>query len=159
MAAAVVPMADASNWPPSKLPAVVHGTAVAISGRSVLLRGASGRGKSSTALQMMGMGARLISDDLVSLDASETGIRLSRPPQVRGPAMIEARGIGLLRVATASAGELVLVVDLDHDETERLPQPVHVSVAGHSVRQLRRVENPAFPSMLLQYLSAGVGTE
>ena len=44
----------------------VHATAVAIAGSGVLIRGASGSGKSDLALRLIDRGAILISDDLKS---------------------------------------------------------------------------------------------
>ena len=42
---------------------LLHATAVAIDGRAVLLRGASGSGKSDLALRLIDAGARLVADD------------------------------------------------------------------------------------------------
>ena len=44
-------------------PILVHATAVAIEGEAVLLRGASGAGKSDLALRLIDGGARLVADD------------------------------------------------------------------------------------------------
>ena len=43
--------------------AIVHGSAVAVDGGGVLLRGASGSGKSDLALRLIDAGAMLIADD------------------------------------------------------------------------------------------------
>ena len=46
----------------------MQGTAVTAHGFGLLLVGSSGSGKSTLALQMMSLGAGLISDDIVALD-------------------------------------------------------------------------------------------
>jgi len=47
---------------------VLHGTALVRPGRAILLLGASGAGKSTTAAAMLGQGWRLLADDLVAPD-------------------------------------------------------------------------------------------
>ncbi|MEO1292182.1 MAG: HPr kinase/phosphatase C-terminal domain-containing protein [Pseudomonadota bacterium] len=98
---------------------LVHASAVAWEGRGVLVMGASGSGKSSLCLGLMAMGATLVSDDQTFLEASEGRIIARAPETLRG--RIEARGIGLLRIATYSKAEIVLAVDLDRTADGRLP--------------------------------------
>jgi energy-coupling factor transporter ATP-binding protein EcfA2 len=47
----------------------IHGTALDIGGTAILLCGRSGAGKSTFAANLIGLGARLISDDLTALQA------------------------------------------------------------------------------------------
>lgn len=90
--------------------AVVHATAIAWQGRGVLLRGAAGAGKSSLALRMLAAGAVLVADDIVIL--SRRGRRVAAACPSR-PGLIEARGLGIFRVAAADRGStLALVADL-----------------------------------------------
>ena len=56
---------------------LLHGTAVSIDGCGLLILGPSGAGKSSLAIDMLALGAQLISDDRVWLRASPTGLRLA----------------------------------------------------------------------------------
>lgn len=102
---------------------IVHASAVAVAGRGVLILGASGAGKSALAIRMIALGAELISDDRTRLRVTGHGLlELSCPsPQLQG--LLEARGVGILRLAPAPAAFLALVVDLDREETERLPPP------------------------------------
>jgi hypothetical protein len=59
--------------------APIHGSAVEIGGRAVLLCGASGMGKSSFAAALIGHGARLISDDLTALSIDADGVPVLWP--------------------------------------------------------------------------------
>lgn len=125
-------------------PLNLHASAVTLHGRGLLILGASGSGKSSLALDLIALGATLVSDD-------RTLVTPGRPPTLDAPdtiaGLIEARGIGLICMPHTSA-PLSLIVDLDSSETDRLPQKRESVIAGHAVRTLPRVETPAFASML-----------
>ncbi len=127
----------------------LHASAVAIEDRGVLIRGASGSGKSTLALQLMAMGAILVSDDQVDLSRKADRIWADAPDAIRG--MVEARGMGLLN-AYAKRAEIVCVVDLDHAETERLPAFRTTDILGCMLPMLQKVESPAWPAAILQYL-------
>lgn len=144
-----------TDWS-APLPRVVHGTAVAVSGRAVLIVGPSGAGKSSLALQLMALGAGLVSDDLTRLSHDRSGgLQVSSPAPPGAPFAIEARGVGLLAARPAGPAVLCALVDLAEPETERLPDPRSTRVAGCPVPTIRRVEAPAFPAMVFQLLRAG----
>lgn len=100
----------------------VQGTAVSIEGRGLLIIGPSGAGKSALALDLMAMGGALIADDVVRLIPDDEAMWLAPPED--GPALIEARGIGLLPVARGARARLSLVMDLGAVATERLPEPL-----------------------------------
>jgi serine kinase of HPr protein (carbohydrate metabolism regulator) len=86
-------------------------TAVAIGGRSVLIEGEPGSGKSSLALALIDRGAVLIGDDAVMLEY-RAGHILARPhPQTRG--LIEVRGLGLLPTPVCEEAPVALVLRLD----------------------------------------------
>ncbi|WP_369796037.1 HPr kinase/phosphorylase [Puniceibacterium sp. IMCC21224] len=125
---------------------------MAVDGRAVLIRGASGSGKSALALEMMARGAHLVADDRVVLSTTEHGIALSAPDPIRG--LIEARGVGILHAKVVCGARLFVVVDLDHLETERLPQRRKISLLGHSLPLLHKVDTAYFPASLVQYLRA-----
>jgi len=108
----------------------VHGTAIAVGSRAVLIRGPSGSGKSDLALRCLGLGVsaiarepiKLVADDQVLLKHEDTGVRVSAPPSLRG--MLEVRGIGILEVDPIAEAALVLVADLTRDDLiERYPDP------------------------------------
>ena len=134
-------------------PYIVHASAVAVDGRGLLITGLSGSGKSSLAMQLIALGATLVSDDRVVLQPRrEGGVFMVAPDTIRS--QIEARGIGVLTTASAPA-MLTAIVDLDQVETERLPPSRTHIIGSMSHPVVRRVENPAFASMLLVYLKGG----
>jgi len=108
---------------------LVHGTAVAIEGRAVLLRGPSGSGKSDLALRLIDAGARLVADDQTELARVGDGIVVRPPATIVG--LIEVRGIGILRLDPLMEAPLALLADLVQPETvERLPMPRFEPVLG-----------------------------
>lgn len=98
----------------------IHGTGVSLAGVGLLLTGAPGSGKSGLALRLMALGAEFVSDDRVILTREGDRLWMSGPETIRG--QIEARGVGLLQVASVERVELHLVVDLDRAPDTRLPQ-------------------------------------
>ncbi len=135
------------------LPTAIHASAVSVLGQGVLIIGPSGSGKSSLALQLMAYGAGLISDDLVWLMHRKDAVWADRPPQIQDALQIEARGFGLLLAKPAGATPLALVLDLSKIETERLPRAQSLRIGKHDVRCFHKLDTPAFPAMILQYLS------
>lgn len=123
----------------------VHATAIALGGRAVLIRGASGAGKSDLALRCLSLApsrllphvADLVSDDQVRLRLQNGKIFASAPVELKG--MLEVRGLGILRVPAVEMAEVVLIADLVASETvERLPDPWPVAdILGHKVPVLR----------------------
>ncbi|MEZ5716341.1 MAG: serine kinase [Paracoccaceae bacterium] len=131
----------------------VHGSCVAHHGRAVLILGASGRGKSALALQLMALGAGLVADDRVILTRDGDAVIASAPAAISG--RIEARFVGLLNAIPAAPAPLALVVDLDADETERLPPQRSRKVLGISLPLVHNVASRHFAAAILQYLKAG----
>lgn len=98
-----------------------HANCVAIDGVGVLIRGASGAGKSDLSLRLIDEGAALVSDDYTLLAASDGQVLASPPPEIAG--RIEARGLGLLRLPHAAKVSVRLIVDLvPLAEEERMPE-------------------------------------
>lgn len=118
--------------------------------RGVLITGASGSGKSALALALMASGARLVADDGVLLCPRDGRLVATCPAALSG--LIEARGVGLLRAWPLAEAEIVLVVDLDQVETERLPHRRTATLAGIALPCLHKVEAAYFPAAILQYL-------
>lgn len=134
-------------------PVIEHATCVAYQARGLLIRGASGRGKSALALSLMAFGADLVSDDRVKLTLKDGLVVADAAPNIRG--MIEARGIGLLAAESVGPVPVVAVVDLDQAETDRLPVAHQTRVMGQSVPLFRAVDAPHFAPALIQYLKSG----
>lgn len=115
---------------------VLHASAVALGGRAAVLRGPSGAGKSDLALRLIDAGAELVADDVTRI-TREDGRPVARPdPRLAG--LIEARGLGILRLPYRGAAPVALVVDLAPRETiERLPEPASCDLAGCATPLLR----------------------
>lgn len=134
----------------------LHATTVALlePGRSaaagLLLMGPSGAGKSSLALQLLALGATLVADDRTCLAVRDDRLIAAAPAAVRG--LIEARGIGLLRVAALAEAPVVAAVDLGQTEGARLPPKRRWSALGISVPLLHGVASSTFPAALIAYL-------
>jgi len=114
-------------------PLLVHATAVAITTavgpRAVLLRGASGSGKSDLALRLIDAGARLIADDQSELRRQGEAIIVRAPAAIAG--LIEVRGVGILRVDTIAEAPLALLADLTAPKLiERLPPLASERILG-----------------------------
>lgn len=131
---------------------ILHASCVAWNDRAVLITGASGQGKSALALSLMAMGADLVSDDRTRLHLKQGKVIATAPAAIKG--LIEARGIGILTAHPRDGAEVVAVVDLDQDETERLPQVRKSDLLGQSVTLFWNVDAPHFAPALLQFLKS-----
>lgn len=136
---------------------LIHGTAVAVGDRGVLITGAPGTGKSGLALEMIALGARLVADDAVLVAARDGVLTARAPDAIAG--RIEARGIGLLRLPAHGPAGLALHVDLDTAETARLPAPHHLHLAGLPLRSLRGRDHPGLAPVLVTLLQPGAELE
>ncbi len=131
----------------------VHASCVALGGRAVLIRGASGRGKSGLALRLMALGAGLVADDRTRLWRMGTCVMADAPDTIRG--RIEARGFGILRLPATGPCALALVVDLDRVETDRLPPLRKTRIAGVALPLVHGCAQAHFPAAILLYLHYG----
>ena len=137
----------------AEVPHRLHASAVALDETGLLILGKSGAGKSSLALQLIALGARLVADDQVLLTRKDGGLLMTAPPQLEG--RIEARGLGILSTP-ARPSWARFVVDLDRIETKRLPPTRETVIEGVALRCIHRVESAAFPSMLYVLLQGGM---
>lgn len=137
-------------------PLILHATTVALDGRGVIVRGASGRGKSALALQLMALGADLVADDRTILTRRGDAVVASCPPAIRG--RIEARGFGLLNATPCEEATLALVIDLDGEDRSRLPQERRTTLLDCPLDLAFGPVTPHFPAAILQYLRCGRAT-
>ncbi len=97
-------------------PVSIHASAVVIGEAGIMIRGASGAGKSSLALALIALAdqtaqfAALIGDDRLQLTVRNDRLIARGHPQLAGK--IERRGQGILTLDAESAAVVRLVVDL-----------------------------------------------
>jgi HPr kinase/phosphorylase len=113
----------------------IHASAVLVGARALLIRGASGSGKSSLAFALIraaetGVFVRLVGDDRVHLEALHGRLIVRPADALEG--LIEIRGLGIRRLPFEPIAAVGLVVDLGATDAERLPQPTTATteVAG-----------------------------
>lgn len=106
----------------------VHATAVAVGNTGILIRGASGSGKSSLAFALIdrvrlgGGHAVFVSDDRVDLAIVDGRLEASAPVAIAG--LAERYGAGIERVDFVASAAVGLVVDLVEDTAfRRMPEP------------------------------------
>ena len=137
---------------------LVHATAVAIAGRAILLRGPSGSGKSDLALRLIDAGAKLVADDQTALSREGAAVVARAPATIAG--LIEARGIGILRVEALPAAPLALLVDLvPAERVERLPEPSCETILGLVIPKVAVAPFEASAAAKLRLALAAVGGE
>lgn len=151
--------------------ATLHGTAVERGGRGLLLLGPSGAGKSGLAAEMLMLGARLVADDLLLLEACEGAVWVTAPDAGSdgepactdgdarpGPATrpVELRGIGLVEVPATDAAPVRGAVLLAASE-ERLPEADTMALLGHRIPLVRHPARPGAAAKSLLWLASGAG--
>ncbi len=103
----------------------VHASVACVNGKGVLIRGASGSGKSALLLALItsrDVDAVLVADDRVSLTLERGRVVARVPEAIAG--LMEIRGVGIVRRPFLPAATLDLVVDLlPLAECPRLPSP------------------------------------
>jgi HPr kinase/phosphorylase len=146
---------------------LVHGTALAMGENAVLIRGASGAGKSDLALRCIAtpplahipFRAELVADDQVRLTLRGGAIEMSAPPAIAGK--IEVRGLGILTLPYRPSARLVLVVDLvPPADVPRFPlDPVSAGYLGVELPVLRlSAFEASAPVKLILALGGAPGT-
>ena len=122
------------------VPDTVHASAVLVGGQGVLIRGASGSGKSSLVLGLIDRDPAstwLVADDRVHLAADRGRLVAAVPETIAGK--LEIRGQGVVEVAYISPAAIGLVVDLlSPDACPRLPgvNETEVEIGGVNLPRL-----------------------
>jgi serine kinase of HPr protein (carbohydrate metabolism regulator) len=119
----------------------IHGSAVLVGARAVLIRGPAGSGKSRLALALLQAAetgllpfARLVADDRTHLEAAH-GRLLARPaPELAG--LIEVRGLGIRRFPYEPVAVVSFIVDLAATDAERMPGRSEAVCAGVPLTRL-----------------------
>lgn len=131
----------------------LHATTVALQDRGLLILGPSGSGKSSLALELIAVGARLVADDRTDLVRERDRVIASCPAALRG--RIEARGVGILAAEAPGPVRLAAVVDLGQAEEQRLPPAREHDVLGIALPLVFGPYRPHLYAALRQFLLAG----
>ena len=101
---------------------LIHASCVVEDGAGVLIRGASGAGKSDLALRLIDAGGNLVADDYCEAEALAGRLVVRPPPAIAGK--LEVRGFGIVDLPHLPSTTIGLIVDLvSHAEIERLPDP------------------------------------
>lgn len=101
----------------------------------------------------MAVGARLVADDRVIVQATTAGLEATAPAAIRG--MIEARGIGLLAAEALACAPLCLAIDLGRKELSRMPPEREMTILGNRIPLFHTVESAHYPAAVKQYILAG----
>lgn len=128
-------------------PMLFPGSAVCWDDAGVLILGPSGAGKSGLALRLIAAGASLVSDDWVHLARRGEEVVASPPQALRG--LIEARGLGLLRVPFRDKARLLLAVDLAAGPGARMPEPRKIALLGREIRLILGHEVPNLDAIIM----------
>mgnify|MGYP001796021079 CR=1 FL=1 len=131
----------------------LHASCVAWEDRAAVITGAAGTGKSGLALNLMSLGCTLVADDRVGL-SNQHGVLIAQShPNIAG--LIEARGIGILQATMRPEAQVVLFVDMDQLEANRLPQSRIFTYLGCDLPLICRIDAPHFAPAILQILKSG----
>jgi hypothetical protein len=120
----------------------IHGSAVQVGDRAVVIRGPSGAGKSRLAFDLILAGrsgqipvTTLVGDDRLHLELVGNRLLVSPPHELGG--LIEIRGLGIRRCAFVAGVPAGLVVDLCAADAARLPVPDALRTALRGVELAR----------------------
>lgn len=131
----------------------IHATTVDIDGRGVLICGKSGSGKSTLGLSLIGLGARLVADDQTFLETQNNVVLAKGATHLSG--IIEARGVGFIRVPFIETTEIGLMIDMDQVEAHRLPQPEYRHILGIPIKTLRSTHGTGFAAAVFYLVKNG----
>jgi HPr kinase/phosphorylase len=115
----------------------VHASAVLVGSKAALIRGSSGSGKSKLVWDLIAAAAqgalpfaRLVGDDRVHVEAAGGRVLVRPVPALAG--LIEARGLGIRRLAFEPVATVGFVVDLAAEDADRVPAPeaTEAEIAG-----------------------------
>lgn len=136
----------------------VHASVVAFGPRGgVLIVGPSGAGKSRLALALIGEGAQLVADDQVFVSALSGRLFARAPRSIAG--LIEARGLGLLRLTHRHLVQIAALVDLAITAGPRGVTPETRDVAGITLPCLMGAPDAPFARAISHYIARNLKPE
>lgn len=108
---------------------LIHATCVVLDDVGVVIRGASGAGKSDLALRLIDDGAALVADDYCNVAVDDGRLRVTPPANIAG--QIEVRGYGIVKMPFRASIAAGLVVDLKAEaDIERMPEQQTCAIEG-----------------------------
>ena len=122
------------------LPQTVHASAILLGETGILVRGASGSGKSSLVMELLGGDAgtaHFVADDRVILSVLHGRLVADVPPSLAG--LLEVRGLGIVKRPHIAPVVIRLIVDLVAPENcPRLPEEAEAraEIGGLSLPRL-----------------------
>ena len=119
------------NYSSNSSSVLLHATAVAVGEKGLLILGPSGAGKSYLAVEMLALGADLISDDRVWLRNDGSRLMLHSAEPLAG--RIEVRGLGVISCPMRPCVPLEYCLDLSLISEARLPFCSEVTKLGHRI--------------------------
>ena len=100
-------MAEKDVRKPESTQTDIHGVLLEINGFGVLILGPSGIGKSLNAAELISRGYKLVSDDVVQVDKTESGQLIGKAPSnIKN--LMEIAGVGIINVKEIFGAESVL---------------------------------------------------
>lgn len=144
----------------------IHASCVQVGEAGVLIRGASGAGKSRLAFALVLAGgagmvppARLVADDRVLLERRGTRVFARAPGSLAG--LIEIRGAGIRRLPYVKEAAIDLVVDLDAGDAARLLilDSGRITIEGVEIERLSALKSGDVLQQVLAMLLTAPGDE
>jgi len=138
-------------------PRNVHASVVAFGPwTGILILGPSASGKSSLALGLIQSGAQLVADDQVFVTAQDGALFARAPHSIAG--LIEARGVGLLKMTHRRLAQIGLIVDMGLPRGPRLPTPNTREFLGVPLPCLPGGTDPCFVQAISIAMKTNTGT-
>ncbi len=114
----------------------LHANCVAFDGHGILVRGASGSGKSDLSLRLISRGGYLVSDDRTNISLQNGVLVASAPDEIAG--LMEIRGFGIVKgIAHCRHAEIRVIADLvepnSNDIIDRMPELANDTLCGVSL--------------------------
>ena len=136
----------------------IHASALVIGDAGILVRGASGAGKSSLTLALIaaaradGRFARLVADDRVVTSLRHGRIIMRPPSAIAG--LVELRGAGLASIAYIDGALLRLIVDID-PAAPRYPEEEARIAMIHGIGVRRLITRSEMGVMAVMHILSG----